>query len=65
MQTNRTSRALLTSGVIVFALMANRPLQGAPISTAFTYQGRLTDQGQPANGTYDFRFVIRDASVGG
>ncbi len=30
----------------------------APLGTAFTYQGKLTDGGQPANGTYDFVFVI-------
>jgi hypothetical protein len=29
-------------------------------STAFTYQGRLTDQGAPANGTYDFKFKLFD-----
>ena len=26
--------------------------------TAFTYQGRLTDRGVPAGGTYDLRFVV-------
>ena len=26
--------------------------------TAFTYQGRLTDNGAPANGNYDFEFVL-------
>jgi len=30
--------------------------------TAFTYQGRLTDGGSPANGGYDLRFSIYDAS---
>ncbi len=29
-------------------------------STAFTYQGRLTDQNAPANGTYDFKFKLFD-----
>ena len=33
--------------------------------TAFTYQGRLAEEGQPANGIYDFRFVIRDALIDG
>jgi hypothetical protein len=33
--------------------------------TAFTYQGRLTDTGIAANGTYDFRFSIFDAGSGG
>src|SRR6266545_866407 len=29
--------------------------------TTFTYQGRLTDGGTPANGTYDFQFKLYDA----
>jgi hypothetical protein len=39
-------------------------------STAITYQGRLSDNGAPANGTYELRFVLRsgattnDAQVG-
>ncbi|HWX18873.1 MAG TPA: tail fiber domain-containing protein [Candidatus Binatia bacterium] len=30
--------------------------------TAFTYQGRLNDGGNPANGTYDLRFAIYDST---
>ena len=30
-------------------------------STAFTYQGQLTDNGSPASGIYDLRFTIYDA----
>jgi hypothetical protein len=37
----------------------------APLGTAFTYQGYLNDNGQPANGLYDFRFILYDAGVGG
>ncbi len=33
--------------------------------TAFTWQGRLTDTGQPANGRYDLSFVLYDAAGGG
>ena len=28
------------------------------MGTAFTYQGRLTDGGSPANGPYDFEFEL-------
>ncbi len=35
-----------------------------PLGTAFTYQGKLTDGGGPAQGIYDLRFTIYD-SVGG
>ncbi|CUU36441.1 MAG: hypothetical protein N2045_04395 [Fimbriimonadales bacterium] len=31
----------------------------------FTYQGLLKENGNPANGTYDFRFRLYDASSGG
>jgi hypothetical protein len=36
-----------------------------PVGTAFTYQGRLTDGGGPANGGYDLQFVLYDAAAGG
>jgi hypothetical protein len=36
-----------------------------PIGTAFTYQGRLTDGGAPANGTYDFSFNLYAVPSGG
>ena len=34
-------------------------------TTAFTYQGRLTDTGGPASGTYDLQFTLYDADMGG
>jgi len=34
-------------------------------TTAFTYQGRLTDGGTPANGTYDLQFKLYDAVTDG
>jgi hypothetical protein len=41
-----------------------RPLE-APLGTGFTYQGKLSDDGVPANGTYDFEFKLYDdLSVG-
>jgi photosystem II stability/assembly factor-like uncharacterized protein len=33
--------------------------------TAFTYQGRLNDDGTPANGNYDFQFTIYNAVTNG
>ena len=35
------------------------------LGTAFTYQGRLTDAGSPANGNYDLRFILYDAESAG
>jgi hypothetical protein len=34
-------------------------------TTAFTYQGRLTDAGNPASGNYDLQFKLFDAPSGG
>ena len=34
-------------------------------ATSFTYQGRLLDNGQPADGPYDVRFILYDAESGG
>ena len=34
-------------------------------TTTFTYQGRLTDNSQPANGSYDLRFALCDAAAAG
>lgn len=39
--------------------------QAAPTGTAFTYQGRLTEGGNPGNTPYDFRFRLYDALAGG
>jgi hypothetical protein len=33
--------------------------------SAFTYQGRLLSAGQPANGVYDFQFLLSDSTTGG
>ena len=40
-------------------------VSGAPVGTAFTYQGRLTAGGAPANGDYDLQFTLRDAPTAG
>jgi len=36
-----------------------------PLGTAFTYQGRLIDNNQPADGLYDLQFKLFDASSDG
>src|SRR5687768_4286152 len=33
--------------------------------TAFTYQGKLTDNGSPANGNYDLEFALFDSATNG
>ncbi len=36
-----------------------------PVGTAFTYQGRLNDLGEPGDGEYDFRLELYDAALEG
>ncbi len=49
-----------------FAILAFGSLNAAPLSTAFTYQGNLSDNGSLANGDYDFEFELwNHPSVGG
>lgn len=45
--------------------LASENAQEATLGSGFTYQGRLTDNGNPANGSYDLRFTLFDASTGG
>jgi len=40
-------------------------VEAAPMGTAFTYQGRLLDANDPADGEYDFQFKLFDAPNGG
>ncbi len=38
---------------------------GTPVSAAITYQGQLKQSGSPANGNFDFQFVLYDAASSG
>ena len=52
--------------VIATVLLTGAAVAGAqPVGTAFTYQGRLTDAGNPANGSYDLQLALFDAASGG
>jgi Collagen triple helix repeat (20 copies) len=55
---------LFTRGLLVLALSTiNYFLSSAHAQdTAFTYQGRLMDGDNPANGSYDLRFAIYDST---
>ncbi|MFO0859011.1 MAG: hypothetical protein U0570_00540 [Phycisphaerales bacterium] len=57
----RSIRALLAAagvGVVSVAM-------AGPVGTNFPYQGRLTDNGAPANGSYDIQVLLFNASAGG
>ncbi len=45
----------------LLATMSNLHAQG----TAFTYQGQLRNNGSPANGSYDFQFMVFNSSASG
>ena len=52
---------------LVMALIVALILSGSALAqaTAFTYQGKLTDAGNPANGGYLVQFKLYDAAAGG
>jgi trimeric autotransporter adhesin len=57
-----------TKLLVVFSLITGLGLHltsAAPLGTAFTFQGRLTAGGVPANGTFELRFTLHDAASGG
>jgi len=54
---------LLALAFSLFVLVDNN--YAAALGTAFTYQGRLNDNAQPANASFDFRFVLFTAGSGG
>ena len=49
---------------LLLALLLNVPLARGQ-GTTFTYQGRLTDNGSPANGLYDLQVGLHDVASGG
>jgi hypothetical protein len=54
-------RSLLAASL----LLACSSTYADPQTTAFTYQGNLTSNGQPANGNFDLTFSLFDAAIGG
>lgn len=60
----RTSQIALLTLLIVVGSTTTAPAQ-TPLGTAFTYQGRLASNGQPASGTYDIQFKLFDAAADG
>jgi hypothetical protein len=63
MKTNHTTIQRLTLAVLLICSLP--PASAFAQGTAFTYQGRLNDSGNPANGTYDLRFTVWDAPTNG
>lgn len=57
-----TRQMICALALLTLALLS---LTAQAQSTAFTYQGKLTDAGNPANGNYDLQFKLYDTSAGG
>jgi hypothetical protein len=51
--------------LLSLALIAEATLTGFAQGTAFTYQGRLNNSGNPANGNFDFAFTVFGTNSGG
>jgi hypothetical protein len=62
-----TVASLLVSSLLAAATGAAAPLSplASPATASFTYQGRLSVGGTPANGPFDFQFTLYDQAVGG
>ena len=58
----KTYSGLCWAGVLALGLSSGI---GRAQTSAFTYQGRLLDAGQPARGSYDLQFQLADSSSGG
>jgi hypothetical protein len=57
-RTRSTSSVVLASILLLTFLFSVGAVQAQ--TTAFTYQGKLTDAGNPANGNYDLQFKLFD-----
>lgn len=57
---NRMGKNLSIVAIILLLALA-----ATAQTTAFSYQGRLTDAGSPANGSFQMQFKLYDASSGG
>ena len=61
----RKRRARFVSALAITALLLATLANAMAQTTTFTYQGKLTDTGNPANGNYDLTFTLFDSPSGG
>ena len=61
----KTKSLLLKSLLLGLLALAGGVTQAAPLGTAFTYQGRLDFNNQPATGLYQMTFWLYAAELGG
>src|SRR5688572_5779100 len=61
----QTPRGMFIALLAIVAIEATLTINAAPVGNAFTYQGALSTNGQPANGAFDLRFSLYTNSTGG
>ena len=62
---SRSRTALILAAAGLAALASPATAGDPPLSTGFSYQGLLTNQGQPVEGPVFFRFTLWDSENGG
>jgi hypothetical protein len=66
MKSLRHSPFLMLSRLALLLCIAPlKALAQTPLPTAFFYQGKLNDAGQPAAGLHEFEFALYSAAAGG
>jgi hypothetical protein len=55
----------LLFSLIISTVLSTAVLAGSPVASQFTYQGKLEEGAQRAQGLYDFTFTLHDALEGG
>lgn len=63
-QTETTMKTKTTPIALALLALLSSIGSAAPMGTAFTYQGHLTDGTNPANGSYEFRLALYNAVSG-
>jgi Chaperone of endosialidase len=64
-QMKKIQNSIALPGLMLFLALLPAPVRLLAQGTAFTFQGRLIDGTNAANGAYDMRFYLRDALAGG
>ncbi len=58
-------KQIISLSIVVFCAVAFSAVTIKAQTTEFTYQGKLSDGGNPADGIYAFQFLLFDALAGG
>ena len=61
----RAIKSVAGCAPILVVILCCMNSSAAQQTTSFTYQGRLTDGGSVANGSYDLQFTLWDSASGG